>query len=101
VSPRGRFSRMPARRHNAMVWSHWAAAPPRLGRLPGRLVGAYAAGDWPEVLDLAEGLFRWLQSGGSPPKTQPGRKMDGDWNRAVSMAGCRVAIGKARKEGVR
>jgi len=63
-----------------------------------KLIEAYDAGDWPNVFDLAEGLSHWLFRGGFPPKTSG--EMDNDWNRAVAAAACRVAVERARKEGV-
>lgn len=64
------------------------------------LLEAYADEDWGMVLDLAEGLQRWLESGGFPPRATTGADMGQPWDGAIALAGCCFALARAREGGV-
>lgn len=53
-----------------------------------RLIDAYRAGERDEAQDAADTLLQWLDRGGFPPQTLPGRSMDDAWNRALARAAC-------------
>ena len=61
------------------------------------LLAAYAAEQWDEVLDLAEGLLHWIDRGGFPPRAVTGSEMGKEWDREITLAGCRLAITKAQE----
>ena len=63
------------------------------------LLDAYAHEQWDTVLDLAEGLQHWLDSGGFPPRATTGADLGQPWDKVIAMAGCRFALGRARKGG--
>jgi hypothetical protein len=63
-----------------------------------QLLEAYAEGDWDRVQDVADGLLHWLQRGGVPPRATTGRDLGGDWDRAIALAACRLALAKAGEE---
>ena len=64
-----------------------------------QLLEAYADEDWDTVLDLAEGLQHWLESGGFPPRATTGADMGRPWDRAIALAGCCFALVRAREGG--
>ena len=64
-----------------------------------QLLDAYADEDWDTILDLAEGLKRWLESGGFPPIATTGADMGEPWDRAIALAGCCLALARAREGG--
>ena len=64
-----------------------------------QLLEAYADEDWDTVLDLAEGLQHWLESGGFPPRATTGADMGKPWDRAIALAGCCLAVAHAREGG--
>jgi len=64
-----------------------------------QLLEAYAAEEWDTVLDLAEGLQRWLKSGGFPPRATTGSDLGQPWDRAIALSACRFALAQARKGG--
>ncbi len=61
-----------------------------------QLLDAYAKGNWTAVEELSEGLLNWLTHGGFPPQSVPNKKLDEDWNRAITLAACRFARSVAR-----
>lgn len=63
------------------------------------LLDAYAKEDWGTVLDIAEGLEHWLESGGFPPRATTGADLGQAWDRAIALAGCQFALAQARKGG--
>ena len=64
-----------------------------------RLLEAYVDEDWDSVLDLAEGLKHWLESGGFPPRAVTGADVGQPWDRAIALAGCRFALAQAQEGG--
>ena len=48
------------------------------------------------VEELAEGLLEWLHRGGFPPQPVSKREMGDEWNRAVAVSACRLALSAAR-----
>lgn len=64
-----------------------------------RLLSAYADGDWDHVEEVADGLLRWLQRGGFPPRAVAGMDLGDDFDRTLALAGCTFALKRARKGG--
>lgn len=58
----------------------------------GRLLAAYAAGDWDQIEALATDLIAWLDRGGFPPMIIHQPEIDSDWNRTLARAGCLHAL---------
>lgn len=60
------------------------------------LVDAYADQDVIAARDAASDLLVWLQRGGFPPQTMPGRILDESWNRSVAAAVCETVLALRR-----
>lgn len=56
------------------------------------LLDAYADRDWSQIEEAAEALLQWLDRGGFPPQTIPGRQMDAEWNRTIACSACQFAL---------
>ena len=90
----------------AAAWTYFRSLLELFG-LPGRLVlnimewrldriGMMLQGR-DRVQDLAEGLLRWLQADGFPPRAVTGGDLGPDWDREIVLTGCRFALAQARE----
>ena len=61
-----------------------------------KFLESYASEDWSSAEESATALIAWLDRGGFPPQTIPGRTLGESWNRAIAYAGCRLAMSDAR-----
>ncbi|MHC4880787.1 MAG: hypothetical protein ACYTGL_30400, partial [Planctomycetota bacterium] len=60
------------------------------------MIDSFLEHDWPQVLESAEGLLQWIQKGGRPPDTVPGRHMGSLWDEQVATTTCRFVADLAR-----
>ena len=62
-----------------------------------RLIDAWTAHDWEDVLDAAEALQYWLRRLGYPPETIPDKRMGREWNSLVVQTVCGFAAETAQR----
>ena len=61
------------------------------------LLAAYAAEQWDQLQELADGLLTWIERGGFAPRATTGDDMGQEWDRAIALAACRFALSKVEE----
>lgn len=61
------------------------------------MIDAFIEHDWLGMQEAAEALMHWMNRGGVPPETVPGRHMGSLWNQHLATATCTFAADLAKR----